>query len=229
MEHVTLERPRLLQNLGIRGLDYAWAIRTITQGLARNEVPAEYRRGNKPPVLILPGVLENWTMMRSIADRLNKNGHPIHVLLTLKRNTVSIETGAELAEDYLRDHNLSDVLVVAHSKGGLIAKQLLSGEASDRVRKVITIATPYAGSSLATWFPSRTIRALRPSDPTILRLSSRTVQNDRIVSIFPRFDPHIPSGSSLLGATNVPVSDAGHFRILDSSEVIEATLSAADY
>lgn len=43
--------------------------------------------------------------------------------------------------------------------------------------------------------------------------------NSRIVSIFAAFDPHIPEGSHLEGATNVRLPIAGHFRVLASSEL----------
>ncbi|MBN9612886.1 MAG: alpha/beta hydrolase, partial [Actinobacteria bacterium] len=100
-------------------------------------------------------------------------------------------------------------------------------EAGERVRRVIAIATPLGGSQLANWVPSRTIRALRPSDPRIAGLSAELAVNARIVSIAPSFDPHIPEGSFLPGAINVPVAVSGHFRVLGAAEVIDAVLSAA--
>lgn len=67
---------------------------------------------------------------------------------------------------------------------------------------------------------------LRPSDPTIMALAARTDVNDRIVSIYPSFDPHIPAGSELEGAVNVPVRAMGHFRILEDAEVLDAVEGA---
>ena len=42
--------------------------------------------------------------------------------------------------------------------------------------------------------------------------------NGRIVSVFGHFDPHIPDGSALDGATNVLVPASGHFRVLGSRQ-----------
>lgn len=208
--------------LDVSAADYAWALARIWEGAVRPAVPAGFGTGELGPVLLLPGVLEHWTMMRSIAERLNREGHPIHTLPELRRNTIPVSDAADLVAAFLRDRDLRDVIVVAHSKGGLIAKALLLGEETDRIARVIAIATPFAGSSLANWMPSRTLRALRPSDPTISGLVAQLEANSRIVSIHPPFDPHIPGGSRLEGATNVPIAASGHFRILGSPEVIDA-------
>ena len=48
--------------------------------------------------------------------------------------------------------------------------------------------------------------------------------NGRIVSVFGRFDPHIPDGSALDGATNVLVPASGHFRVLGSRRTHAAVI-----
>ena len=68
------------------------------------------------------------------------------------------------------------------------------------------------------------IRALSPSDETIVLLGRGTSVNGRIVSVFGIFDPHIPDGSVLDGATNVHVPAAGHFRVLGAPETADAVL-----
>lgn len=51
-----------------------------------------------------------------------------------------------------------------------------------------------------------------PEDDTIVELAGRDEVNRLITSICPASDPHIPSGSRLEGATNVPVAAMGHSR-----------------
>jgi hypothetical protein len=53
-------------------------------------------------------------------------------------------------------------------------------------------------------------------------LGRDTSVNGRIVSIFGRYDLHIPDGSMLEGATNVRVPVVGHFRILGAPETWRA-------
>ena len=70
------------------------------------------------------------------------------------------------------------------------------------------------------------IRAFLPDDETIVMLGREESVNGRIVSIFGRFDPHIPDGSVLDGATNVMVPASGHFRVLGSPQTHAAVLDA---
>lgn len=144
-------------------------------------------------------------------------------------------------------------VLVAHSKGGLIGKHLLvssgaarraaaeaadggdpaaaaaAAPAPDRGRPLgvlglVAVATPFGGSRLASLFVVPSIRAFRPKDETIVTLGRETSVNGRIVSIFGPYDPHIPEGSALDGATNVAVPTAGHFRVLDSAATRRAVL-----
>jgi hypothetical protein len=89
---------------------------------------------------------------------------------------------------------------------------------------LVAICTPFRGSTLAGMFFVPSIRAFLPDDETIVMLGREASVNGRIVSIFGRFDPHIPGGSALDGATNVIVPASGHFRVLGSRETHAAVL-----
>ena len=89
---------------------------------------------------------------------------------------------------------------------------------------LVTVCTPFRGSRLASLLVDPSIRALLPSDETIVMLGRETSVNGRIVSVFGRYDPHIPDGSMLEGATNVRVPASGHFRILGAPETWQAVL-----
>ena len=65
-----------------------------------------------------------------------------------------------------------------------------------------------------------------PDGPVIRALSLETTVNRRITSLYSVFDPHIPEGSVLPGATNVELPVAGHFRILAQPETLSAVLAA---
>lgn len=87
---------------------------------------------------------------------------------------------------------------------------------------LVTVCTPFHGSRRAGYLVDPSVRALLPSDETIVMLGRETSVNGRIVSVFGRYDPHIPDGSMLEGATNVRVPVAGHFRILSAPETWRA-------
>ncbi|MGI6877638.1 esterase/lipase family protein [Microbacterium sp. gxy059] len=217
-----------LERAAARAVDYGWSLREIGAGILRPRMPPEFAAGERAPVLLLPGVLENWTMMRRIARSLHAAGHPVHALPELRRNTVSVAEAADLGSAFLAAGALEGVVLVAHSKGGLIGKLMMLEDDGRRIDRMVAIATPFAGSTLARLVPHRTIRALRPDDATILDLAARRDVDARITSIFPRFDPHIPGGSRLEGATNVEIDAAGHFRVLGDDAVLAAVHAAAD-
>jgi triacylglycerol lipase len=181
------------------------------------------------PVLLLPGVYERWQFLRPVADLLADCGHPVHVLTDLGWNTRSVAASAAVVGAYLRTSDLRDVLVVAHSKGGLIGKHaMLHDDPDGRIARMIAVATPFGGSVYARLFLIPSVRAFSPRDRTLRRLAEQLEVNARITSIWGAFDPHIPGGSRLEGATNVPLRTSGHFRILGQRELLDAVAAAAE-
>ena len=186
-----------------------------------------YDRGVLAPVMLLPGVYETWQFLRPIADRLNALGHPIHTLRELGYNRLTIAASAELAQRYLDQRHLTGVAIVAHSKGGLIAKHMMvTDDRAGRIDNLVAINSPFGGSSLANWTPDRTLRALSPRDETVMTLAANRAANARITSIYSRLDPLIPGGSELEGATNIRLSMVGHFRPLASPALFAAVEGA---
>ncbi|MCS3842501.1 triacylglycerol lipase [Microbacterium sp. AK031] len=202
-------------------LDYAYALVWQTRALFDRTDPASYTTGTRDPVIILPGIYETWKFMQPIVEELHNRGHPVHVLEMLERNLHPVAEMADLVTEYLRRNRMRDVTLVAHSKGGLAGKLVMIGTAGDQVRGMVAVATPFGGSRYARMIPSRTLRALAPMDPVILTLGRELATNRKIVSIYARFDPHIPEGSELSGATNIRVNTGGHFLILAHPRVIE--------
>lgn len=208
--------------------DYAYAGWRQLRGSVSFSKAHGFRDGHLAPILILPGVYERWQFMLPLIRELHQQGHPVHTVDALRDNRTSVSSGAEVVHAYLSEHNLHNVVIVAHSKGGLIGKHVMGfGAASTRVRKMVAIATPFGGSRYARYFFTRTMRAFRADDETIVLLTGTPAANERIVSVFARFDPHIPEGSALAGARNVCIEGSGHFRILKHPETRAEVLRVA--
>lgn len=238
---------RLVRNGWSWTLDYAYVGFWQTQGFLFRVDPGTYlepptiqeaqEKQPGPPVVLLPGIYEQWQFMRPVAELLHGKGHPVHVVTGLRWNTAPVAESAAVVAAYLREHDLRDVLVVAHSKGGLIGKYAMlhedddaedgGGDGARRIARMIAIATPFGGSVYARLFLLRSIRAFSPGDRTVRMLGEQLEVNRRITSIWGAFDPHIPGGSRLEGATNVPLRTSGHFRILGQRELLEAVARAA--
>lgn len=199
-------------------VDYAyvivWMVRAV---LGRGRPEGRLHTASQPlsPVLLIPGVFESWRFMQPVAEHLYRQGHPVHVLDQLGYNTGAISEMAGIVSRYLQREDLDDVTIVAHSKGGLIAKQALADPDSfSRIRHVIAVNTPFSGSRYAAVFLLPSVRMFAPNGPVIRALSVDIAVNRRITSLFSVFDPHIPETSRLEGAENIVLPTIGHFRPL---------------
>ena len=168
------------------------------------------------PVLLLPGVNESPRFLDPFAALALAGRRPVHVITTLGHNRSDLLATAEIAADYLERHDLRGVTIIAHSKGGLVGKQLMIWDrTAARIDRMLAVATPFSGSVFASRAPDRALRAFVPTDPTLLQLAANRAANARIVSAFPARDPQIPGGSALEDAArNVIVPVTGHFRVL---------------
>lgn len=223
----------ILRKLGVWTLDYADAGIVHVRSVIRWRVPEEFAIGEpgRPTIVLIPGVYERWAFLRPVAERLNAAGYPVSVVHGLGYNRRPVvDTSERLARALSRvSANPAGRMIVAHSKGGLVGKHLLVTEA-DRLhlRGLVAICTPFAGSRYARYVLGQTLRAFSPTNETIVSLGSNSSVNASIVSIFGGFDPHVPDGSVLAGATNVKLPVDGHFRILRKPQTLDAVADAVD-
>jgi triacylglycerol lipase len=210
-------------------LDYRYAAWWQLHGLLFPADPAPYLRAPRTdrPVLLIPGVYENWQFMHRIARRLHEAGYPVHVVQPLGFNRGEAGRMAALVAGYLREADLRDVTIVAHSKGGLVGKRAMILPASaGRIRHMVAVNTPFSGSAYARLFLVPSIRAFSPRNRGLKALAADLSVNHRITSVYSAFDPHIPGGSHLPGARNIRLEAAGHFRVLDDPRLPDILLRA---
>lgn len=209
--------------------DYAYALcRQLRAALDRTD-PSSFGQGARTPIVVLPGIYESWRFMLPLIEAMHERGHPVHVVDALRRNGRPVTESAVVVLDYLAEQDLRGAVIVAHSKGGLIGKQaMISGATPDRVRGMLAIAVPFAGSTYARFFVNRALRGFSPRDGTIRSLMLETAVDARIVSVYGSFDPHIPGGSGLPGARNVRLDTMGHFRVLADPRILDELERLAD-
>ncbi|WP_203138599.1 esterase/lipase family protein [Microbacterium sp. JZ31] len=220
---------KILQRLGWWAADYAYAAAWQARSFANRTDPLWFRTGDRAPIVIVPGVYESWKFLQPLVVALHDRGHQVHLLDPLRHNRQPVADGARIVADYLDKHDLRDVVIVAHSKGGLIGKHVMAlGPATQRIYGMVAVASPFGGSRYADLMMLPTLRSFSPRDATIQALARETAVNARIVSIYGRFDPHIPGGSELAGAHNVVLETGGHFRILAHPRVIAEVAAMAE-
>ncbi|MFT3862268.1 lipase family alpha/beta hydrolase [Micropruina sp.] len=215
---------------GLYGLiDWGIGVGWWLQALTRGGTPDAFTEpGPDPahhtPVVLLPGIWERWPYLEPLARALHAEGHPVHLIASLGSNGSPLEVAAKTVAAFLAERELTGVLLVAHSKGGLIGKLvMLDPEAGRRVRGLVALSTPFAGSSLARpIFRGSPLGVFSPRNRTIIDLSAQRAVNARIVSLLPTHDQVIPEGSRLDGARNVTLEVGGHFRPLRNAQVHRA-------
>ncbi len=188
--------------------DWSYAIPHWVTAVLRPGDPAPLTPPDPPcgePILVIPGVFNTWAFQWPLAEALHGHGHEVHVLPELGANARPLGASADLVAGYLDRAGLDRVVVVAHSKGGLIAKHLLlDPRTSGRILGVVAACTPFSGSDLAVSLVRRSpLGMFAPSAEEIVRLREAVDVNERIVSLSPSWDEVVPNGSHLPGGRNV--------------------------
>jgi hypothetical protein len=205
--------------------DYAYAAGWQVRG-AVSRIPADtFHGGHRNPIVVIPGVYENWQFMLPLISALHRAGHPVHVVTLLQRNRLDVAVAARLVADHIATARLNDAVIVAHSKGGLIGKYImLALDPDERIDRMIAVCTPFSGSRYARYLLIPSLRVFSPRNALTLQMAREEGVNHRIISVYGVYDPHIPEGSILPGATNIRLQAAGHFRILGDDETARAIL-----
>ncbi len=151
--------------------DYLYAIHKQSLAFLFLKPPVHYLgyvKEGKVPVILIPGVFEKWHFFKAIVDPISRTGHPIYVLEHLGYNRKEIPHAAQLVRELIEEKKLKGVVIIAHSKGGLIGKYLLSFyNNAGAVKKLITIATPFKGSYAAKYLPLKSVKEFLPESKII--------------------------------------------------------------
>ena len=207
--------------------DYLYAAQRQLLSAVSRTAPDDFLGGTGRPVVVIPGVFEDWRFMLPLVQHLHEAGHPVHVLPLLHRNRLTVPKAADLIAGYIRDRALTDAVIVAHSKGGLIGKfVMMQLDPERRIAGMVAVCSPFSGSRYALFMLLPSLRAFSPRNGVTMQLSREERVNERITSVYGHFDPHIPEGSVLPGARNIQLDTAGHFRILAHEDTIRTILEA---
>jgi pimeloyl-ACP methyl ester carboxylesterase len=199
--------------------DYLYAGIWQVRGMLSRVQPGSFHQGQRSPVVIIPGVYENWQFMLPLIQSIHDAGHPVHVVTVLQRNKLDVPAAARMVAQHMEEAGLRDAVIVAHSKGGLIGKYtMLNLDPEGRVSRMIAVCTPFSGSRYARYMLLPSLRIFSPRNALTLQMAREETINSNVTSIYGPFDPHIPEGSHLPGATNIELPTAGHFRILGDPE-----------
>jgi pimeloyl-ACP methyl ester carboxylesterase len=183
------------------------------------------------PLLLVHGVLCNAGVWSTFVRRFRAAGVGPVYGLSYGPPLASIDGFADQMHAMIAriraDTGASQVMVVAHSMGGLVALACLRRYGYAAVRRLVTIGTPWHGSIHARFFPGVALSQLRPRNPWLRELDPRApAQGPPVASIWSWHDSMVaPQTSSRLpGAIDVELTGIGHNALLRDPQVLQRVL-----
>ncbi len=212
--------------------DYYQLAKAQLKSFVALPIPKHWSSGDKGDIVLIPGLYEKWHFMKSLGEKLSKAGYRIHVIKNLGRNIKSIDFGTKKLSEYLNQHNINNAIIVAHSKGGLIALDYMLKESAKntRVKKLIAIAVPFSGTNIGKKVKLNAVKELLPENTFFNNIAKNEKINSRVVSIFPTVDNHIwhHQKSFLPGALNIEFQVKGHHQIIFNDRVHKLVVKNID-
>lgn len=206
---------------------------------ATGRLPSE--AAGRPPVVLLHGFIDNRSVFVLLRRSLARHGWRHLESLNHSPLTSDIRTAAELLGRHIEEicartgHERVDI--VGHSLGGLIARYYVQRLGGDhRVRTLVTLGTPHAGTAVAPLAGALPIvRQMRGGSAPIeeLRLPAPGCRT-RFVSFWSELDQVIvpPEAACVdhpdLDAVNVRVTGIGHLALPVHPAVAAAVRQALD-
>ena len=195
-----------------------------------------YPGATHPPVLLLHGYGCNAGYWLHLARRLDAAAIS-HAALDLEPMLGDIDGYVPLVqravERLCRDSGAAQVIIVAHSMGGLVARAYLRNCSSAQVAHVFTLGTPHHGTSLASFGVGKNAQQMRRTGardaaPGASWLEALAAAEDAatralFTSLFTHHDNIVsPQTSSVLaGARNIEFGGVGHVALGRNPRVLE--------
>lgn len=177
------------------------------------------------PVLLVHGVLCNAGVWLGMRGALRRSGIGPIFTISYGPPLASIGRFADQLkvriDEVLAATGASKVALVGHSMGGLVARDYLRRHGARRVERLITVASPHAGSVLTRLCPGISLRQLRPGNPWLESLNAAGAPLVPTTSVWSWHDSMVaPQDSAVLsGARNIAVVGVGHNAMLRDATV----------
>lgn len=130
-------------------------------------------------------------------------------------------------DEVCRATGADQVVLIAHSMGGLVCRSYLARHGGRRIERLITVASPHAGTELARIGIGRNAREMEPGSLWLRDLATEDVPVPTI-SIRTSHDNYVmPQDSQRLpGAIDVELAGIGHLAVLNSRRTATELIAA---
>lgn len=188
------------------------------------------------PVLLIHGYVCNSGYWARFSKRLSERSIS-HFALDLEPVFAGIDEFVPLVankiEEICRETGSEKVIIVAHSMGGLVARNYMRMHGYQHIAHIITLGTPHHGTGLANFGPGKNSQQMRFSKGIGASEWLRTLADSEddtkralITSIYSHHDNIIsPQRSSHLeGAKNIELFGVGHVALALNTRVQDTML-----
>jgi pimeloyl-ACP methyl ester carboxylesterase len=204
----------------VRGLDFANAF------LGNRPAPSPALPLRPLPILFVHGYFCNRAIWLPLMGASAKRGYRVEAV-TLEPVFGSIEQYAAPIEravvQLLAESGADEVLLVCHSMGGLATRAWMRGFGDARVRHVVMLGSPHAGTVLATYSRAGNLAEMKPGNPWLsaLAASESPARRAKLTNVFSYHDDVVaPQESARLdGARNIGLGGLGHVSLMYSRRV----------
>ena len=182
------------------------------------------------PIVLLHGHYYTKASLTVLRDRFVRDGWPEKRVIVFDLATTACTHDwalvlAKKVDQVLRASGCPTVDIVAHSRGGLAARDYIRNlGGARRVAHLVTLGTPHHGTWSSRGCPGCGCREMRPGSAYLKRLNAgdETPGPTGVTSIYSRQDGVVPARSSWLrGARNVEMRGVTHTDLLRSRRVYE--------
>jgi len=184
------------------------------------------------PVVLIPGYCCNRGLWFELARDLEEAGRVV-APLSLGWPFADIDDLAEELDQHIAQvraqTGAAKVLLVGHSKGGLVARARLARRGGADVAGLITLATPHHGTRFAKMAIGRCGRQMEPDSPWLAALNAKETPVP-VHAFWAGRDEFVspPDAARLSGAPETCAPLAGHFTVIQQPETLKKILSASD-
>jgi len=140
-----------------------------------------------------------------------------------------VEPLAQRIDAVLAETGATQLILVGHSMGGLVARAYLQRHGAPRVARLVTLGTPHAGSRLGSIGMGENARQMTQGSAWLAALAHEPAPPETVVIYSPHDNYVMPQANlQLPGASHRVLDGLGHLAMLFSPRVADALLAALE-
>jgi triacylglycerol lipase len=193
-------------------------------------MPADRLPPGRRPILLVHGYGCSRGVWWLLRRRLEAAGHTVATLSLVPPYTSIGKLVPQLnqrIEAVCAATRSKQVSLLGHSMGGLVCRSYLARHGIARVDRLITLATPHAGSALAHLGFGQNAREMEPDSLWLRDMSSETIKIPAVSLRNPYDNFAMPQDNQRLpGAKDVELPPVGHLAMLYDGKIADIVLKA---